>query len=332
MATKKPARLKKGSKAAKEHMAAVRAGKKMSKAAPKKRKANPTAKNGSKFQVRVIMLSGKKFTRTVTATSKQAARKKAMDLFKKNHPSAQWQTVTISAPGKKLPTTTEHEKRSRKITAQQNRTYASARTANARRNKANPHSPKRRYEITVKTSSGTSHTLYHFGTTNKDAKDKARAKFEKAHPRTKIKSVTAKAATAKRKSNPKKRTPGRPRQSNRQKMDQASSPMYTTKPSQATGRAPSKRLQRRRSRNVKTGTFPNPTGHLVVAIQDNGKVGYYDGFSGFDTSKGNAVIYPSFQKATKAAKELAPKIGNRAQIAAVSRNTKVAEIRQKAGV
>lgn len=237
--------LKKGSAAAKAYMARIRdmRGKPAS-----KRKANPAnSPQSKKFQVRIISLSNKIFTRTVSAPSKDAARVKVIKLFNKKHPFEKWQSVTISVANKKLPPLSAHEKDSMKI-------------------------------------------------------------------------------SARRKTNPRKRLTAA------QKVGQASSPMYTSRRSQATKKPATPRLQRRRARNTKVGAFPNPIGHHVIAIEKSGKIGYFDGFDGFDTSKAKAISYPTFQAATKAAQLLAPKIGSRAQLAAVSRNATLGEIRAKAGI
>lgn len=173
-----------------------------------------------------------------------------------------------------------------------------------------------------------------------DARAKMRAAVRKLHPRAAIKRIQAvdgktvpewyKRNTSVRKKNPAKRTPGRPKRTAKKAAVQATSPMYRTKPSQRSGRKPSRRLMSRRARNTRPGTFPNPTAHVIFGVRKtDGKLGYFNGIDAFETSKGSAISYPSFQTAVKAARALAKKAGGRYVIGAASRNATVADIRKK---
>lgn len=117
----------------------------------------------------------------------------------------------------------------------------------------------------------------------------------------------------KRKSNPRKTL------TSAQKTKKAKSKKYIKRKSQATGKKPSKRLQKRRSRNIQTGTFPNPKGRVhknyyVVTVKSNGKsYQYFNGLKMVNEKK-KAAVFHDMETANDIAKAVANKLGKQAGV------------------
>jgi hypothetical protein len=113
-----------------------------------------------------------------------------------------------------------------------------------------------------------------------------------------------KQLAAKRKKNP------RPALSAAEKKKLAASKKYVGRKSQATKKAPTKRLRARRKANVKPGTYPNPRGHknYYIVYDSDGKRRYFDG-ADFVARKKGAAIWHCPTSVKRIAQKLADKTG-----------------------
>lgn len=95
-----------------------------------------------------------------------------------------------------------------------------------------------------------------------------------------------------------------------EKKKRAASPKTVNRRSQATKKAPSARLKRRRKANKEPGYFPNPIhkNYFVVKVLDSGATHYYSG-KGFTNNVNHAAVWHNQSMAKSIATELANATG-----------------------